>query len=226
VSAIRAIVPIRPLHTCKRRLASALPDSTREALVLLMLSRTVRVVAEATGSGGCCIVGGDEWIRRIAAETGVGWREDRHTDLNAAVFDAMLSAYREGARAAMFIPADVPMIGARDVEAIIAASEQFTLPVGVEATADGGTNGLLVPAGVGMAPELGQGSYERHRAQARRLGTRLATASAPGLAFDLDVPADLAFALSDIPGFATELRDWELRVEREAVDPTLSAARL
>ena len=212
VSGIHVIVPMRPLASCKRRLASAVPDDTREALVLLMLSRTVRAVLAAVGSGRCQVIGGDEPIRQVAAESGAEWLEDREAELNATVQAGMNRAYRDGASAAMFLPADVPMVAARDVRAVVDASEDFSRPAGVEAQADGGTNALLVPAGIALAPALGHASYRRHQLQAERLGTSLAKAGAPGLAFDLDLPADLVFAREQIPGFASELSQWERRV--------------
>lgn len=203
------IVPMRPVAACKRRLAREVPNATRHALVLLMLKRTVGAVTLALGQGACWVVGGDALVRQIAEGAGGIWLEDRASDLNATVLDGLLRAHAAGARAAMFIPADVPMVAADDILAIIEASDGCTRPVGVEATADGGTNALLVPAGLDLPPALGHRSYSRHRQNAERAGAPLVAAPAAGLAFDLDSAADLAFAKVHVPGFAAELAEWE-----------------
>ncbi len=89
-----------------------------------------------------------------------------------------------------------------------------------EPPADGGTNALLVPAGLDLPPALGHLSYSRHRQNAERAGTTLVAAPAAGLAFDVDSPAHLAYAKKHVPGFARELAEWEqlvsLDVEQHA----------
>ena len=223
---VRVIVPMRPVAACKRRLAREVPDVTREALVLLMLKRTVGAVSLALGKGSCWVVGGDLFVRQVTEEAGGVWLEDRWSDLNATVLDGMRRAHAEGAKAALFIPADVPMIAAEDILTIVLASEGCTKPVGVEAAADGGTNALLVPAGMDLPPALGHRSYSRHRLNAERAGATLVPAAASGLTFDLDSPADLAYARAHVPGLAAELAAWEHRVVHIA-GPALhgSAAR-
>jgi len=92
---VRVIVPMRPVAACKRRLAREVPDVTREALVLLMLTRTVGAVSLALGKGSCWVVGGDRFVRQVTEEAGGVWLEDRWSDLNATVLDGML--YGRGA---------------------------------------------------------------------------------------------------------------------------------
>ncbi len=212
---VRVIVPMKPVAECKRRL-SALPDATREALVLLMLDRTVRAVTEALGAESCWVIGGDAMIRQVSEAAGGRWLVDAASDLNATVTDGMRRAFEDGARAAVFVPADTPMVSAQDVRAVVDASDDLTSPVGVEALADGGTNALLVPAGSGIEPALGHRSYARHRAAAEEAGFTLVAAPAYGLVFDIDSPADLTHATETIAGFAADLARWAARVETEA----------
>src|ERR1700720_2154023 len=100
--AVRVIVPMKPVAACKRRLSHALPDATREALVLMMLDRTVRTFSDVLGTGLCWVIGGDAAVRQVTEEAGGRWMEDRASDLNATVLDGMLRAVDEGARAASF----------------------------------------------------------------------------------------------------------------------------
>ena len=59
-----------------------------------------------------------------------------------------------------------------------------------------GTNGLYLPAGLDFTCRFGARSRVRHEAEARRFGIEPAIVVRPGLAFDLDTPADLR-ALAD-----------------------------
>ena len=55
-----------------------------------------------------------------------------------------------------------------------------------------GTNGLALRPPDAIALRFGVGSFEAHRAEAEGAGVPLAEVHRPGLAFDLDTPADLA----------------------------------
>jgi 2-phospho-L-lactate guanylyltransferase (CobY/MobA/RfbA family) len=70
---------------------------------------------------------------------------------------------------------------------------------------DGGTNSILVPLGVPMQPELGQGSFMKHLTQAARLETSVAINSSYGLGFDLDVVDDLETFQHMEPGLLERL---------------------
>jgi 2-phospho-L-lactate guanylyltransferase len=187
----------------------------------------VRAITEAIGRNGCRVIGGDRPVQQTVAGAGGMWCEDRSTGLNATVLDGMVQAFRVGMKAAVFIPADVPLITPDDVLAVIDASDHYSRPAGVEASADGGTNALLVPAGAGLVPALGPGSYLRHRLDAERAGFVLAAAPAAGLLFDVDWPADLAYASTSIDRFSSELSEWEERLARDSglLDPTASRFR-
>jgi 2-phospho-L-lactate guanylyltransferase len=56
-----------------------------------------------------------------------------------------------------------------------------------------GTNVLAVPTGAGFRFSYGAGSFGRHRAEAARLGLRARLVQDPRLAWDVDLPADLAW---------------------------------
>jgi 2-phospho-L-lactate guanylyltransferase len=62
---------------------------------------------------------------------------------------------------------------------------------------DDGTNVVDLPAGCGFRFSYGPGSFERHRAECLRIGQRLRVLRNPGLAFDVDWPADLPGAWAD-----------------------------
>ena len=82
---------------------------------------------------------------------------DPASDLNASVWAAMQAVYAEGAEAALFLPGDLPLITAGDVDEIALAGRSLTHPIGVPST-EGGTNALWFPActRVRASPRRGQ----------------------------------------------------------------------
>jgi 2-phospho-L-lactate guanylyltransferase len=57
---------------------------------------------------------------------------------------------------------------------------------------DDGTNVVSLPAGSPFRFGYGPGSFRRHAAEARRLGLAVRVVRDPELAFDVDLPEDLA----------------------------------
>jgi len=62
-----------------------------------------------------------------------------------------------------------------------------------------GTNVLAVPTAAGFGFSYGAGSFGRHRAEAARLGLAARLVRDPHLAWDVDLPVDLAWPGSDGP---------------------------
>jgi hypothetical protein len=92
----------------------------------------------------------------------------------------------------LVLPADLPMLRAPDVGALLEEVPEEGPAVVVSPDAEGtGTNALLLrPPDV--APFLfGTGSFEAHGAAAREAGARVRVLTRPGLAFDLDTAEDL-----------------------------------
>lgn len=208
MSGLEVLVPMKPLATAKSRLAPEVTDSRRQAAALLMLHRVLAAVGSSIGAGACQVIGGDAVVQQIAAHHSVQWRPEPGHDLNSSLWLAMQTAYQNGAQATLFLPADLPEATPTDVRAVVSASQGMTVPVGVRARNDGGTNALLMPAAYALSPSLGEASYARQAAEVRAHGAELQEANAPGLAFDVDTPADLAWAEAHLDGFAAELGRW------------------
>lgn len=206
---VLAIIPMKPLAEAKSRLWPDVPPDLRHAAVLLMLDRVARAAIDALGAGGCRVIGGDTLVRRVVEDTGCHWGPERGHDLNSSLWLAMQSAYAEGWKATLFLPADLPQAAAKDIQTIIEVSESLSRPVGVAAERDGGTNALLLPAAIAFAPLLGRDSFAKHIDAARRQGTQLVEVKAASLGVDVDTPADLAWARVHVAGFEAELTRWK-----------------
>jgi len=170
-----ALVPLKSLDDAKSRLGSVLDAQGRHDLALRMLTR---VVDACQGAGlEVAIVSSDPMAYIAARELGAVVVDDGGEDLTGSVRRG-LAAYPD-APLAVVIAADLPYVTTDDVEALIGAAD----PVAVAPSPDGRTNAVAARPPAAFAPAYGPDSAARHG------GVRV---ERPGLACDLDTPADLA----------------------------------
>ena len=234
LNSIRWIVPMKPLPFAKMRLREDddLPVYVVDALVLMMLKTVLAALLDQSRKKGFTgypvVVGGDEPIQRIAWEVGIPWEPDRGADLNETLAIMMREAFAAGYDAAAYLPGDVAMLRDSDLFEIAYAGRMLKRPVGVPAEQDGGTNALLIPAGVDMLPQLGGKSYARHRQAAKDAGTKIRTMNLPHLALDIDTSDDVdefrrSWPLLD--DVLVEWTQWILDGMEEVSPPTLNPFR-
>lgn len=186
---VRALIPVKPLAVCKRRLASCLGDEERQALGLWMLHHLLHVLASCAGLQPL-VLSDDRTVRALCERHATAWAPDPGTDLNDTLDCAAAAAFAAGWPAILFLPADLPLVTREEVERLLARNAAGAQVVLASAARDGGTNALLFEAGTGFRFQMGPGSYARHAEQAQ-LDLRWETCESPGLAFDLDTPEDL-----------------------------------
>ncbi len=165
-----AVVPVKSMDLAKSRLSGVLNASGRRALARQMLDHVLDTLHQA-GIKSVNVEGGD--------------------DLNR---DAALAAHRAqaaGATELLWVMADLPYLAVDDIAAMIEASRKSAVVI-AEAK-DGGTNALLLrpPTAIGFAFSSSQPSAALHAAEARAKGIEPAILKRPGLARDIDTPADL-----------------------------------
>jgi 2-phospho-L-lactate guanylyltransferase len=196
-----AVIVARVANGAKSRLAAALDVNQRRDLALAMLADVVDVCRDARHvlSGVLAVV--DEPAAKHAVESaGAIAVEDPHPgDMNAAVRLGLQAVQRLGARTAIVLPGDVPLVTRHDVAALVAAADAAPRAVVVGASRDGqGTNALLLRPVDVIAPAFGPPSVERHVRSGLAAGAVTRVEPNLGLALDVDTPADLA-ALCDLP---------------------------
>ena len=209
------IVPMKPLSSAKSRLSPALSTDERSILSHSMLRRVL--LAADPPAERIWVVGGDDLVREVATSLGAAWTADQGAELNAALEVAFARAAREKL-CTMYLPADLPLVEEDDVRGMIEASRSGQALTLAPASRDGGTNGIIVPLGSRFQPALGQGSFERHRNQARRDGVEPVVFTSDGLGLDLDIPADLEALERLRPGHLREL------LARPGENPTVGTA--
>ena len=188
-SEVVAIIPMKPLSGGKSRLARYLTPGQRADLAIGMLRRVIMAVRGASIEM-VWVVGGDERVKRLARNQGALWYEDFGRNLNDTVSKAFERVFEQD-KAALYVAGDLPFLKPSDIHTLLQASRRQNNITLAPARRDGGTNAILVPAGIPFIPELGPHSFTKHLSQAAKLGVSVAICSSPGLGFDLDTPEDL-----------------------------------
>lgn len=188
------LVPVKPFADAKSRLAEILTDDRRAALCRDLLAHTLSVVRDCPSVAATIVISREAAARDMAAGYGAETAAEAPEDgLNQALATGAALATRRGAAAVLVLPADLPALGSNDVEALIAARGHALPGIAIAPDAAGdGTNALLLTLPAPIAFRFGPGSFAVHCAAARAAGITPAIVERPGLAFDLDTPADYA----------------------------------
>lgn len=193
---LMAVIPAKSLDRAKQRLAPALPDAARRDLVRRMLTQALQALAGA-GIAARAVATRDPALADLAHCLGAAaFDPGVEGDLNAAASAIAGHACRQGATSLLLLAGDLPWIGAEDVVALMDAAAHASVVI-AEAK-DGGTNALLLtpPDAIPFAFATASPSAARHAELASRRGLASSIVRRPGLARDVDLPADLA-ALRD-----------------------------
>jgi 2-phospho-L-lactate/phosphoenolpyruvate guanylyltransferase len=177
------VVPVKAFTAAKVRLAGTLDPAERADLA----RRMAEVVLAAAAPLPAIVVCDDDEVRTWAEAAGarVVWCPGR--GLNGAVADGVAALRIDGVPMAVVAHADLPLATRLDWVA------EFP---GVTLVPDrrlDGTNVLAVPTEVGFRFSYGTGSFARHRAEARGRDLPARIVRDDRLAWDVDLPADLAW---------------------------------
>lgn len=175
------LVPLKRLDRAKSRLAQTLTAAERAALMRLLLERVLSAV-RAAGIEQITVVTSE----RLTLDVAATWH-DNDLPWNDALATAIAEVVDEDVVAV--ISADLPFLGAADVTALIEATPARGVAIG--RALDAGTNAVSMrPPGV-LPTCFGEpSSAALHAARARGLRLACVTLDLPGLAFDVDTPAD------------------------------------
>jgi 2-phospho-L-lactate guanylyltransferase len=112
--------------------------------------------------------------------------------LNAGLEQARDEAIADRIATLLILHGDLPNLGADDVAALLDALPDTGGVAIAPDRAGTGTNGLALRPPDAIGFRFGAGSFAAHALEAQGAGVPLADVHRPGLAFDLDTPADLA----------------------------------
>lgn len=190
---IWAIVPVKPLRRGKSRLAGTLSEDERTDLNRQLLEHTIATLIALKEITHVLVVSRDPAALAIAREQGARTlREDGTPKLNVALTRAAAVAMARSAQGILVVPADLPLLDPEDLEILIEKSRPTPSVVIAPDRHGYGTNALLISPPDLISFSFGDGSFENHCEQTKRLGARLEIVKLPSLALDLDLPEDLA----------------------------------
>ena len=187
-----AVVPVKNLQHAKQRLADVLDASERSGLFTAMLEDVLEALAASVRLTGIVVVTRDPQAKDLAARYGarvlVEPANRGHTAASA-LGAATLAA--EGAAGMVQLPADLPLLTAADIDAVLQAHAQARSITLAPSRDRLGTNAVACSPPDLLPLRFGDDSFYPHLQRARALGIEPEIVERPGLALDIDTPADL-----------------------------------
>lgn len=181
-----AIVPLKAAAERKTRLAGALDSGAQAALAQDMADHVIATLASVDAIGS---------IRVLSPASGdipgTMWEPDHGKGLNAEL--DRVCAVLAGERL-LIVHADLPLLRAQDVAALIAAAEVSGAAIATDRHG-AGTNALAMRAATCVGFAFGPDSLARHL---ERL-PHAAVLRREGLAIDIDTADDIAAAKGALP---------------------------
>ncbi len=201
----QALVPLKDLVRAKTRLAGLLSPSERRALAQAMVEDVLAVLAAHPGIERTTLVSDDPCAYLLAARYGAGhWLESELgcTGLNGVVSRAADRLLAEGAGSVLVLHADLPLLTAADISAVLSAARDGSKLVIGSDRHGVGTNLLCFGGATAPTFSFGENSCERHLAAARARGIPVTVLRSRGIGLDLDEPRDLRALLQNLDGLS------------------------
>ena len=210
---LHAVVPVKDLAGAKSRLGPALDPEGRAALTMSMMHNVLSALREA-GVERTYVVSPDGDVLRAAETSGAVALRQRSRGMNPALEEAREEAVSQGATSLLVLPADLPLLRAPDVEAVVgelkdAAGEIVAISPDAARV---GTNALLLSPPGALPFPFGPGSFDAHLDAARGRGLGVRVVERPNLGFDLDTADDLRRLAGPAAGSPPKDAPGELRV--------------
>jgi 2-phospho-L-lactate guanylyltransferase len=193
------LVPVKNLSSAKQRLAAVLDQPSRTALARAMLHDVLAALHSWKNCPQVAVVSSDPFAVKLAEEYKFEVIPDRdNPGETGAIEMATRLCVERGADSTLVIPADIPLIQAWEFEEILkhAPAEGSVL---VPAADGRGTNAAFRRPANLFPLRFGNDSFKPHHAAAQATGKPCVVLKLPGIAVDVDNPADLQELIS-LPG--------------------------
>ncbi len=184
------MVPVKELWKTKSRLSPILDPGCRAGLTIYMMGRVISNL-QKTGVEEVRVVSPDRLVLEEAAKRGASTHFQESRGLNPALEEGRQRALANGASSLLVVPADLPLLEAEDVQALLKAAEESSVVISPD-TARVGTNALLLDPPDAIPFSFGLGSFGAHVRAAEREGLSVTVCKREHLAFDLDTGQDLS----------------------------------
>jgi 2-phospho-L-lactate/phosphoenolpyruvate guanylyltransferase len=190
------ILPVKSLQETKSRLRAVLSPDERAELTLQLLGRTLGLLPSVPLLRETAVITQDPIVTQMATRFGCRTlAEPPGSGLNGAVTAGVALAAQNGASHCLILPSDVPFLQTDELVELVSLAETAVPHPTLILCGDRqqrGTNGLIVPTGLGFCFGYGRCSFQHHQQEAARLGMACQIVSLPGFQFDLDTEQDYA----------------------------------
>ena len=194
-----ALIAVKERARSKTRLAQALSPAARVELVRSMLACVLSAAASAQTVQQVIVISPE----RDDVPPEIPVLADPGESLNDALLQAHAMLREFGCSEVVILPADLPKISGAEIDTLVRAGRASGFAIAPD-TAGTGTNALCLVSPAPFHFRFGPDSQRLHLQEAQRMGLMPQVVRLPGLAFDVDSPADLN--LLDGKSWLTRLR--------------------
>jgi 2-phospho-L-lactate/phosphoenolpyruvate guanylyltransferase len=186
-----AILPMKTFDVAKSRLAPEITAGTRKALAEVMFSDVLTALRRTPAIDRIIVITNDNQAERIAGGHGASVLADTGESHNDAAMLGINQALRLGAKRALLVPGDCPLLDPEELGELLAYGVPTPSALIIPDRHGAGTNALLLTPPAALTPAFGEGSCERHFQLATAQGVTPEVVAVRSLALDIDTPEDL-----------------------------------
>jgi 2-phospho-L-lactate/phosphoenolpyruvate guanylyltransferase len=206
------LIPVKNLSAAKQRLAAVLDQPARTELARTMLHDVVSALAAWARRPACALVTGDPFALELARQYDFEIIPDlANPGETGAIEMATRLCVSRGIESTLVIPADIPLIQPRELDQILAQAPAEGSVLAPAADGRGTNAAFRRPANL-FPLRFGNDSFKPHLAAAQATGKPCIVLHLPGIAIDVDNPADIQQLLTQPGETRTQslLRQWNL----------------
>lgn len=191
------VLPVKKLAGAKTRLAGVMSPAERAELCLCMVQDVIVAARTVTFIDELVVVTRGRRLAQLAQSLGACALAEAPDDgHNEAVGRAAAWLRQRGEAEMLVIPGDIPMVTSSELSRVAETHRRQSGTRGaltIVPSRDREGSNCVVCSPPDLMPFLfGRDSFRRHIAAARDLGMCVHVANEPGIALDIDTPADLA----------------------------------
>lgn len=190
-----AAVPVKEFSGAKQRLAALLTPAQREVLAATMLEDVLAALAGTRLLDGVLVNTVEPRAAALAQRYGARVITDGAHDGHTGAVLGMARALAADGHAMLTLPGDIPRVTPAEVDAVLGSrllAPSFTIVPAHDAQ---GSNAVLCAPPGAVPLRFGDDSFFPHLVAARRAGIEPTVVRLPGIALDIDHPADLRMFL-------------------------------
>jgi 2-phospho-L-lactate guanylyltransferase len=189
---IWAVVPVKRTTGSKQRLSGVLNPTLRQRLAIAMATDVLIALSAVRDLAGIAVVTVDpevtELARRFGARIITDGAIEGHTGAVLAAARLLSSEHRGGM---LSVPGDIPLVTPAEIETLLASHGTAPCFGIVPAHDRRGSNAVLLSPPLAVPLRFGDDSFQPHVASVTALGIPIHCHDLPGIALDIDTPADL-----------------------------------